>query len=298
MNRLTHNFARTTAVATLAGLALVATTLAQTADPPHAQSAPASQPTPASGSARHRGLAPPPALSDRDILRLKLHEFPLEGEPDKVNVRFTMGDERKTVEDLLLAQLADDPTASPDWSKILRTGSPPERLQVVLAATGVRFLDRIVVTGDPRVFDEYRRTVLPLLTRGCLRSGCHGGSATHAFRFPVAPPKSDGYVYTSFYLLDQLETADGSLINRAVPEASVLLAYLLPPTADGPKHPPVKREKLNPAIPKRDSAEHKALLDWLESLRVERVYELEYQPPTWLNTKPQSQPASQPGSQP
>lgn len=258
----------------------------------------ASQPASTQDHSRRRSFAAPPKLSDRDILRLKLHEFPLEGEPDKLTVRFTMGDERKSVEDLVLAQLADDPIADPTWSKLLRSGTPPERLQVVLAATGMKYLDRIVLQGDPRVFDDYRRNVVPLLTRGCLRSGCHGGSTAQVFRFPVASPSSDAYLYTSFYILDQIDTADGPLINRAVPESSVLLAYMLPPTADGPKHPPVEHDKLNPAIPKQDSAEHKAILDWLSSLRIDRQYQLEYSPPDWLKPRPRSAAVSQPTSNP
>lgn len=274
-----------------------------TSSQPHAASTPASTSRPGS---RLKGVEPPPMLAARDILRLRLHEFPREGEPDKVTVLFSRERGQQPLEDVVAGEIAADREADPDWERILRKGTPSEKLQVILNATGMKHIDRIDVRSDPRVFTEFRKTILPLALKGCARSGCHGGTQTYVFRFPIGAQASDDFVYTSFYVLDEIQSKWGPLLNRALPERSVLLAYMLPPQKDGPVHPPTKAGKVVPVIASKDEPLHQEVLDWLNSLHVRRDYVLDYHVPDWLEAltrTPQmpvlpSQPETRPTSRP
>src|SRR5262249_13058938 len=160
----------------------------------------------------------------RDILRLKLYEYPLDGEPQKVGVEFPRKRGEANVEDLVAKDIhAGVEPEDPKWEQKLSKGRPPEKLQLILKTTALKYADRIDIRGDPECFSAFRRKVLPLVTQGCIKSGCHGGNATHVWRLPAGLQSGDEYAYTSFYILDQIQTPIGPMIDRTVPERSALL---------------------------------------------------------------------------
>lgn len=259
-------------------------------------SRPASQPA----SSRFKGVEPPPLLSQRDIRRLKLYELPVDGDAEKVNVNFLRSKGELALDEQVRRDLERDPQAEPDWERTLRRGTPAEKLQVILRATGMKHADRIDVKSDPRVFADYRRNVLPLVLKGCVRSGCHGGNEAHVFRFPTGAQATEEFAYTSFLILDRGMTRLGPLINRAAPEESVLLKYMLPAKRGEPGHPPTTSGRLTPVIETTRSREYTHVLEWISSLRQQSAYELNYSGPGWLEdfSRTLVAPASAPGRAP
>ncbi|MFQ5807436.1 MAG: hypothetical protein ACE5I3_13390 [Phycisphaerae bacterium] len=234
-------------------------------------------------SPRYEGVPPPPPLSPRDILRLKLSEVELDGPAERLNVRFLRARGERDVEDLVRAEMFNAPDYDPDWSQTLEQARPYEKLPVVLKATGLKYADRIEIRGHPRVFSTYRQRVLPLVAKGCVRSGCHGGRRAHAFRFPIGSQSSDEFLYTSFVILDEMGTAAGPMIDRALPEQSALLRYMLPADKERPVHPPVRSGRVMPVLRGTRDHRYQPLVDWISSLRSPHPdYGLEYEFPAWF----------------
>lgn len=249
-------------------------------------------------------LPPPPPLSDADIQRLRLGELRLDGPAEVVRVRFLRKARQRDLPLEVLDVLRRRADFRPAWEDVLTRGLPHEKLQLIIRLTGTEHAERIAVDSDPAVFDAFRRRVLPLVNRGCARSGCHGGKGAREFRFPVGSSSSDTYAYTAFVLLDQMQTAYGPLVNRANPEESVLLTYMLPPETTDRGHPPVGRgPAFKPVVRGRDDRLYAAVLDWIDQLAVPRPdYGLVYENPypgrrSYVATAP-SDAASSPATQP
>lgn len=232
---------------------------------------------------KYKGVPPPPPLSARDILKLKLSEVQLDGPNERLNVRFLRVRGEPDLEELAGKEMVDAIDYDPEWDRTLERGQPHEKLPIVLKATGLKYADRIEVRGHPRAFSTYRRQVLPLVAKGCVRSGCHGGRTAQAFRFPIGTQSSDNFVYTSFAMLDQMHTAAGPMIDRASPEDSALLRYMLPTEEGQSAHPPVQRGRVAPVLRGRRDARYRTILEWIDSLRSPHPdYQLEYQFPEWF----------------
>lgn len=257
---------------------------------PTAATPPVSQPATAAGGlgAEAGGsgpgaaeLPPPPPVSDADIQRLRLAELRLDGPAEVVRVRFLRKARQRDLPLEVLDTLRRRSDFRPAWEDVLTRGLPHEKLQLIVRLTGTEHAERIAVDSDPAVFDAFRRRVLPLVNRGCARSGCHGGKGAREFRFPVGSSSSDTYAYTAFVLLDQRQTVHGPLVNRANPEESVLLTYMLPPEATDRGHPPVGRgPAFKPVVRSRDDRLYAAVLEWIDQLAVPRPeYGLAYENP-------------------
>ncbi len=211
-------------------------------------------------------LAAPVLLNERQINRLKLAELPSSGPPERVRVRFVKSAAEPDLEQLVLAELAGKPELD-DARRVFKTAEPHEKVQFVLRATGLKFADRMEIRGDPASFAQFRREVLPLVLRGCARSGCHSGSNSEAFRLPNGPTDSEAFAYTTFAVLDATAARQGPLIDRDAPARSTLLAYLLPPSDDVPPHPPTIRGRVTPMLRGVSDPRAAALRTWIESLR-------------------------------
>jgi hypothetical protein len=237
-------------------------------------------------------LAPPPPLSERDILRLKLSELALDGPPEQLNVRYLRSRSERDLDDLVRREMEQAFDYDPDWERTLENGRPHEKLPVILKATGLKYVDRIELRGHPEAFTTYRRRVLPLVVRGCVRAGCHGGPDARAFSFPAGSQNSDEFVYTSFALLDRMQTPAGPMIDRALPEESALIRFMLPTEEGEELHPAVERGPVTPVLRSTRDPRYQVLVEWISSLRTPHPdYELEYVFPAWL-APPATQPAT------
>ncbi len=255
-----------------------------------AESQPASRPTtrrarpattqPRAPETRAPELRPAPPLSDEDIQRLKLLELKLDGPPEPLKVRFLRKGKQRELPLEVLDELRTRDKYDPVWEQILTRGTPAEKLQLIVRETGATHAARIVIESDPQVFETYRRRVLPLVVKSCGRSGCHAGQGARDFRLPLGSATGETYTYTTFVLLHEMQTPAGPLLNRAEPEASVLLHYLLPREGNRRPHPAVPRgPAFKPAV-QRDDRHYTAIVDWLNDLLVPQPsYGLHYENP-------------------
>lgn len=255
-------------------------------------SAPSSRP--AATQPAFEGPEPPPLLSRRDVQRLKLYEFPVDGPAPKVAVSFLRKRGEPSVEELVERDIREGTELEErHWRQTLQRGRPVDKLRLILRATGMKYADRIEIRGDAEPFLTFRRRVLPGIAQGCLKSGCHGGTTAHVWRAPAGPQGGDEFAYSLFYILDRIQTPIGPMIDRDVPDRSALLRYMLPP-GKPPLHPPVRHGRVVPVFRGVDDPEYNIALDWVNSLRVSARYDLAYEPPPWLVELSQPAPASQP----
>jgi hypothetical protein len=254
---------------------------------------------PAEEAAEADGLPAPPLLSERDIKRLKLYEYPLDGPAEKVHVRFVKKKGYADLERIVRAEIGRSDNPDPDADRILQRGQPHEKLQLILRATGVKYADQIEIRGDTELFKTFKRRVLPLVAKGCTKSGCHGTRGAQLFRLPSGSRAKDEVAYTSFLLLDGLQTRHGPLIDRDLPGNSALLGFLLPADEENDQaHPAVEKGRLVPVLKGVRDPDYTVVLDWLNSLNVPHPeYELEYKYPEWLKkpAPPGEQPAGEEG---
>lgn len=255
---------------------------------PSSASAPATEPA---GESVPEGLAPPPRISPRDINRIRLGEINVGGEPERVRVTFTRRDDQPLLEDVVSAEIAAMEAPDPRWRETLARGRPHEKLAVILAATGLKHADRIELRGETRVFDRFRKRVLPYVNKGCARSGCHSGPEARVFRLPDGSRASESYAFVTFLILDSLRTPDGFLIDREFPAHSILAQFMLARDVAEVPHPEVERGRVAPVFHSRRDRRYEELIDWIASLRDERPdYGLEYRLPEWATVKPAAEP--------
>ncbi|MFH1748812.1 MAG: hypothetical protein ABIG44_17395 [Planctomycetota bacterium] len=226
-------------------------------------------------------LAAPPLLSPLDIQRLKMSELCLDGRAEKVRMRFLDKADQREIPRQVLRDLRQRPDFQLRWQEVLTYGQPHEKLQLIVAETGTKYAGKILINSDPEVFATFRSKVLPIVARGCARSGCHGGPEAAVFRFPEGSPQSEAYAYTTFLLLDRLDTRDGPLIDRDNPRGSVLLSYMLPPKETMRSHPPVTgRRRFTATLRSERNTAYERIVDWIDTLRVPHLnYQLDYVPP-------------------
>jgi hypothetical protein len=248
-----------------------------------------------------------PLLSEEDIQRLKLLELKLDGPAEPVRVRFLRKGRQRDLPLEVLDELQKRSDYRSEWEDVLTRGQPYEKLRLIVRETGTTHADRIVIESDPEVFDLYRRHVLPLVNKSCGRSGCHAGKAARTFRFPIGSTTSETYSYTTFVLLNQMEAEHGPLLDRTDPEASLLLAYLLPREGNRRPHPAAMHGPSFKHVVQKGDRNYTAILDWINDLIVPQPeYRLKYENPYAVRpgqaapqaSTPDSQPADTPESQP
>ena len=251
---------------------------------------PASAPAGAAPRRPRERLSAPQMLSDRDINRLKFYELRIDGPPEPMQVRFLRRQGDATVEELVRQDiLRKGEPLDAGWSAVLERGRNDEKLRLTVRETGAKYADRIDIRSNPKVFEDFRRHVLPLVNRGCARGGCHTGPDAEAFRLPSGARQSDRYLFTTFLLLAEGDPPGGPLINRSIPEESTLLTYMLPASETRRPHPPLPAGRMSPAIRSRAERNYQLVLDWISSLRVPRpTYELDYVYPPWLSRGPRA----------
>lgn len=232
-------------------------------------------------------LAQAPLASEKDINRLKLYEYARNGEPEKVRVKFKRKQGEPELPELVLSEARNLPELSDADKRKLERGKPHEQLQVILAATDMRYADRIELQSNTEVFETFRRRVLPQVVQGCATAGCHAGESAVAFRLPKNPTGRDATLFASFLILDRIQTKDGPLINRENPSESVLLSYMLPPELGLRHHPAVKRGSIKPVLRSRNDRNYEQIVEWIRALRSPHPqYVLDYRYPDWLPEPP------------
>ncbi|MCA9244033.1 MAG: hypothetical protein KDA32_08775 [Phycisphaerales bacterium] len=228
------------------------------------------------------GLAKPPWLTMADVNRIRLGEYGLDGKAESVRVKFAAKPVEPSFESLIREAAESGRLIDPGWERTLRDGSDPERLQLILSATGLSQAARMTIESDPRLFRDFRKNVAPLIASGCARSGCHGGSTAQVFRLPTTGRRSTKYLYTLFYLLDRLETPRGRMLNRGLPDRSLLAEFMLPPDDADSDHPSVQGGYRGVVKGLKDRR-YQEVVAWISRLQTPKPdYGIEYADPVWL----------------
>jgi len=145
----------------------------------------------------------------------------------------------------------------------------PQKLHQIAIYRGARYADRVRIMSDPEVFVAFRQNVMPTAVRACAQPGCHLYDPQHPRPFQLFkdPVKSEATTYANFVMLCEMEIDGRRVINRAKPEESLLLTYLLPVK----DVEPALRHAGNPG-PKtifrtRKARGYRAIQKWIASLK-------------------------------
>ena len=116
-----------------------------------------------------------------------------------------------------------------------------EQLEILFDLQARELYPEVIIRQDSPAMKAFRtklhqRYVLSY----CATTGCHGdGSPGGLFLFRIQP-NSDATVYTNFYTLQKIERPQGVMIDRDLPDRSLLLQYGLDRDAAATPHPDVK----------------------------------------------------------
>jgi hypothetical protein len=120
----------------------------------------------------------------------------------------------------------------------------------------------VQLTTDPASIIEFKK-INQVVVHTC-GGACHNGSKPGQ-SFTLSTTQNNAGIYTNFLILQQHTVRGlGPLIDRANPESSVLLLYMLDPTLTPTPHPQLKEFKA-PARSKNEDR-YKEVLHWIESL--------------------------------
>jgi hypothetical protein len=173
------------------------------------------------------------------------------------------------------------------------------------APTTPEIQNDILIKGDGRFMKDFKQRVWPIIARQCASPDCHGApKGMGRVKLYATPIADDRVYYTNFYILDTFERNVGRMIDRNIPEKSLLLQYSLQPGEGRMAHPGV------PAAFVKSPQEEKyqIMLAWIQEglLNPHPEYLLDYraagQRPRGsilsLGSQPASRPASRPASAP
>lgn len=232
-------------------------------EPEDAAARPPDAPGDAPGVAHLRKLT---ADEINRIRYLELRAFRREGnQPDRVTVKVPRG----TVDDFLLEMEGHPDFRGEATRREFRKLTPPQKLHEIARYMGDAWHDRVRIETDPEIFVAFRNQVMPLVLRGCAATGCHSPSYRDAARFGLFkdPKRSAATTYANFVMLNELGAGDLPLINRAQPENSLLLMYMLPEkdVRAMMRHP--GGIALKPIYQSREALGYKRIEQWIASLR-------------------------------
>ena len=209
-------------------------------------------------------------------LELKaLRESKLSGMPDRVSCKVP----RRVIEDFVVEMQGRDDfitaiTGDQDagWERARQAFNKltaPQKLHQIAYYKGRSYADRVQITSDPEVFIEFKRNVLPVVMRSCATSSCHGLSVREAPRFVLFddPKRSSSTFYANFLMLSEIEVDGRPLIDRASPENSLLLTYMLPPADVKPEFRHTDAVKVRPVYQSRTARGYRRILEWIKSLK-------------------------------
>ncbi|MDB5173531.1 MAG: hypothetical protein JWN51_2304 [Phycisphaerales bacterium] len=127
---------------------------------------------------------------------------------------------------------------------------PPDQQGLLILSKGKADLRAGVhVENDPVSIFEYRKNVHHVIVQGCAAAGCH--SAGKAGTFNLFAANNDAAIYTNYLILqkysktiapkagDRGKPTQRMVVDREYPDQSLLLQYMLPPSAADTPHPAV-----------------------------------------------------------
>ncbi len=154
--------------------------------------------------------------------------------PDRVKVKIP----KQTLDDYLAERAADPLFRSATEAEIerqrrsFRKLTAAQKLHWIAQNTGTQYADRVEIMSDPEVFVTFKKNLLPVILRSCAKQpGCHSADTEDdslSFRLFSDLQKTAPTTYANFIMLNDIQVDGRPLIDRARPEDSLLLTYMLP----------------------------------------------------------------------
>ncbi len=156
-----------------------------------------------------------------------IRQTEMSGDDSKLRVQFENGVIRR-----FLDSGDHDPQA-------FRNLTQAQQAEEILTSGSAKMANDVRIVSDPAPLLEFRNKVYPLIATACGSAACHGG--THAGDFALFPGSTSNVVYTNFYILQNYSHVSGGveyfMIDRTLPDRSLLLQYALPDDQTNVAHP-------------------------------------------------------------
>ncbi len=146
--------------------------------------------------------------------------------PDRVIVKIP----KETTEDFLKEMEGHEDWQGDVTRREFHKLTAPQKLHQIAIYKGAKYADRVRIMSDPEVFVAFRQNVMPTAVRSCGTPGCHlyDPQRPRPFQLFSDPTKTEATTYANFIMLCEMEVNGQRLIDRAKPDESLLLTYLLP----------------------------------------------------------------------
>ncbi|NOT00625.1 MAG: hypothetical protein HOP29_08360 [Phycisphaerales bacterium] len=205
------------------------------------------------------GAAPPAELTDDQVQRVRRAELNLAGDErvrlkidrDALNAFYEQGKR-----DGILAM------DRPAFFRMPRL----EQARLILHHSPETYGNKIEIGSDPERMRDFIRDVQPVVLRGCATAECHGGSSAGRFRLLTGRSLSGNASYTNHFILQEFGVGTERVINRDLPERSLLLSYGLPRGRGGAEHP----TEITRLFADESDREYRVVYDWISSLPITR----------------------------
>jgi len=214
-------------------------------------------------------------LSEEDIQKMRFALIPINIPLGPMRIRFG-----NNVTERFLAQVVESGQFIPADKQKFKLALPGEQLQMIKDRTRNQYQQDIAIEDDPPLVKEFRRTVLPVVTRSCATADCHGGDAKPKL-YPVKLGGSEpGPVYTDLYIMEAYPAKSGRIIDHANPANSLIATYSLPARAEEPSsaHSPA----IPPVFRSDKDRKYAEIVAWLQTMPAQ-MPEYGIKPPPELN---------------
>ncbi len=230
---------------------------------------------PAGGDGGGTDVTGPKLMGMADINRIRLYEL---GPNERVPVLLRNGVVQRFIESM---RGKGDFRDSGFERQFLRYDNL-RKAQYMLAELGKDnwgMKDDIVVRADPKFMIDYRNRIWPLVLQRCATNECHGGSeGKGSLKLFRSAARQTELHYTNLLVLDTYAKNTLRMIDRDMPDKSLLLNYLLPQKIAEFRHP--ADVNFPPAFQSREDALYKVVRDWVEALKgpPHHGYPVQYRP--------------------
>jgi hypothetical protein len=225
-------------------------------------------------------------LSRADISRVRMAEFRQE---DDVVVRVKF---RNRVLQRFVREMSgrDDFRTNKDFGKKFLGYSPIRKLKYMLDPSRDIDVDTIdtlkkdiSIGSDPIFMRTFRTKVWHVVRQNCATAACHGApEGVGKYKLFNKLASDDKIAYTNFIILSgTLNKKGGRMLNRNLPEASLLLQYMLPKAiAKSEYHHPATKKPIRNLFRNNQEIAYKVIEEWIKSLGAIGYpdYGLEYKP--------------------
>jgi hypothetical protein len=152
-----------------------------------------------------------------------------------------------------------------------------QHLELIFETKAKEYYSKVTIRDEPKPLQVYRQKIASgLVARHC--GSCHGhGEADGLYLIPE-DASGEEVAYTNLLILHRTQVGKQRLIDRDIPEESLLVQYALPREAARYPHPDVPGFKQY--FRSEDDPRYGETIEWIGSLYRKAQYPVDYQIPT------------------